>query len=49
MIASAAAPQKNAARERGVQFWIVCAYLEIERLNMRSIFSFVASTADWAA
>jgi hypothetical protein len=25
------------------------AYFEIERLNMRSIFSLVASTADWLA
>ena len=26
-----------------------CAYFETDRLNMRSSFSLVASTADWAA
>ena len=54
--ANSAAAKRNAAlgaalleasfvRERTKR----AAYLEIERLNMRSIFSLVASTAAWAA
>jgi hypothetical protein len=44
--------KKTPRVERGVFFGIECFvrdYLEIERLNMRSIFSLVASTADWEA
>lgn len=44
-------PIKKTPRERGVLQSLdrFRSYLEIERLNIRSIFSLVASTADWAA
>jgi hypothetical protein len=54
--AAAGAPKKNAAHLRGVfvpgrspDEASGADYFEIERLNMRSIFSFVASQQDWLA
>ena len=50
------APKKNAANfaafflpARRPEKWFQSTYLETDFLNMRSIFSLVASTPDWAA
>jgi hypothetical protein len=44
-------PKENAARKarRSYQLEPVGSYFEIDRLNILSIFSLVASTADWLA
>src|SRR3954468_24321394 len=50
--ARTALTKKNAALHGSAAFRpaaIFASYFEIERLNMRSIFSLVASTADWLA
>jgi hypothetical protein len=41
--------QKNAAQMRGVLPQVKESYLETDRLNIRSIFSLVASQHDWLA
>jgi hypothetical protein len=44
------ARKKNAARVRGVfDSSLMAHYFEMDRLNILSIFSLVASTADWEA
>lgn len=44
-----AARKKNAAQMRGVLTSRDLTYLETDRLNIRSIFSLVASQHDWLA